>query len=371
MHTPAMRYFYLDENQCEVGPFTVDQLEQLFRRGLIQSGTELISEDGLTKLSFEEVSRQVFPPPSVPPRLEEARPGVPPRIPSGYPPSTSEHLRDLVPHLMVPLEEVRNFSWLENQKLLWVAAVGLFPLIIIALFTGYGEVKMAYWGMALYFSVLWAIFFYFVFPAPEIRVSTAALCFFGTGLISISILLIAYSLPPLSWMAPIIRSPFLISRAVGFIFGVGVPEELCKAFMIFFIARRTLPWRPQSMLFYGLMAGLGFGIYEGVAYQTGYNQVLSRGMSEYYLLNLIRLTTLPFLHAVWTGIAGYFIGFAYLYPARKAALVIVAIGLPAVLHGLYDTFGTTVVGIAFAFLSVLALNLYLAKSLDFEKVLRQ
>jgi len=28
------------------------------------------------------------------------------------------------------------------------------------------------------------------------------------------------------------------------------------------------PIPPQAMLFYGLMAGLGFGIYEGVSYQT-------------------------------------------------------------------------------------------------------
>jgi hypothetical protein len=33
-------------------------------------------------------------------------------------------------------------------------------------------------------------------------------------------------------------------------------------------------------------------------------------------LNLIRLTTLPFLHAIWTGITGYFIGFARLCPDR-------------------------------------------------------
>jgi RsiW-degrading membrane proteinase PrsW (M82 family) len=53
-------------------------------------------------------------------------------------------------------------------------------------------------------------------------------------------------------------------------------------------------------------------------------------------LNLIRLTTLSFLHAIWTGIAGYFIGFARLYPERRTGLLMVAIGAPTLLHGCYD-----------------------------------
>jgi RsiW-degrading membrane proteinase PrsW (M82 family) len=84
------------------------------------------------------------------------------------------------------------------------------------------------------------------------------------------------------------------------------------------------------MLFYGLMAGLGFGIYEGINYQTSYNfrfAIDAAGYrdratyaAEYYLLNLIRLTTLPFLHAIWTGMAGYFIGFAAQFPRRKRGM---------------------------------------------------
>src|SRR5262249_18930358 len=122
-----------------------------------------------------------------------------------------------------------------------------------------------------------------------------------------------------------------------FLFGVGLPEELCKMAALFFILRREGPLPPQVLLFYGLMAGLGFGIYEGVRYQMGRNFSESGGVASiYYLANLIRLTTLPFLHAIWTGIAGYFIAFAWQYPQRKVGLLIVAIGLPALLHAIYD-----------------------------------
>ena len=160
-------------------------------------------------------------------------------------------------------------------------------------------------------------------------------------------------------------------RHFGYIFGVGVPEEACKALILFYIARRGAAQAPQAMLFYGLMAGLGFGIYEGVDYQMERNLRFSHFASEYYLLNMLRLTTLPFLHAIWTGIAGYFIGFAHLYPQRKRGLLIVAIGLPALLHGFYDTFSTSVLGLFFALLSVFALYLYLAKTVELEKVLKE
>src|SRR5207244_1613397 len=93
--------------------------------------------------------------------------------------------------------------------------------------------------------------------------------------------------------------------------------------------------------------------------------------AEYYLLNLIRLTTLPFLHAIWTGTAGYFIGFAAAYPQRKRGLLLVAIGAPAFLHGSYNAFSTSALGLAIALVSVLALNLYLAKSVDFERLLKE
>ncbi len=102
-------------------------------------------------------------------------------------------------------------------------------------------------------------------------------------------------------------------------------------------------------------------------YQTRFNWFFSGfNAAEYYLLNLIRLTTLPFLHAFRSG---YFIGFARPYPERRTGLLMMAIGVPTLLHGCYDAFGNSRSGLGFALLSVLALVLYLAKSVDFEKAL--
>jgi RsiW-degrading membrane proteinase PrsW (M82 family) len=68
--------------------------------------------------------------------------------------------------------------------------------------------------------------------------------------------------------------------------------------------------------------------------------------------------------------AGYFIGFAAAYPRRRRGLIIVALGLPALLHGLYDTLSGNFLGLLVALISVVMLVLYLAKSQDFEQLLQ-
>jgi protease PrsW len=255
---------------------------------------------------------------------------------------------------------------LKNRKFIATAAVGLAPLFILALFR---NLETAFWAMAIYFSVLWGLFFYHVFPTPGVRLSTSLLCFFTTGILSVSVLLMAYAFQPLSWLLQDVGSRHPLVRLAAFTLAVGLPEELCKSMTLFALLKKTDPLSPQLMVFYGLMSGLGFGIYEGVDYQMGRNFRYASGGAEYYLLNLVRLTTLPFLHAMWTGMAGYFIGFGGLYPRRQGGLMLIGIAVPTLLHGLYNTFNQSMIGLGFALLTVLALNLCLARSAEFEEAL--
>jgi RsiW-degrading membrane proteinase PrsW (M82 family) len=357
-----MKYYYRDQNQHLAGPYSAAELRQLHLAGVVKPDMLAGREGSEINTKFVELWPAI--------RAEaEASADPPPPLAPSFTALAGEDLRALVPHLLVPLRELRDFNWLDNRKLLSIAGVGLLPLVIYAAFAEQGDIRNAYWAIAFYFSALWAMFFYYLFPAPQVRVSDCAVSFFGTGLISISILLLAYRVPPLTQLFGLTRSDALLARLPGYILGVGLPEEACKALVLYYFWRRMPVLPPQAMLFYGLMSGLGFGIYEGVDYQTGRNLRYAAGIGDYYLLNVLRLTTLPFLHAIWTGMAGYFIGFARQYPQRRRGLLIVAIGAPALLHGVYDTFGTNLLGLAVVLLSVMALILYLAKSVDFEKAL--
>jgi protease PrsW len=356
-----MIFHYRDSNGAKAGPYTADELRQLHLSGVVKPETEVFEGDAAGGVAFREVW----------PRISAgASSADPARTRSAFEDltqRTTEDIRALIPHLLVPLQDLRTLKWIGDKRLLAIALIGLLPLFLLVVFAGRGDVKAAYWGLALYVSVLWAVFFYYVFPAPRILLRQAALCFFVTGVISIAVLLMAYKVPPLNWMVRFTQSPSLLGQTFGYIFGVGIPEELCKALVLFFMVRRRVLLPPQALLFYGLMSGLGFGIYEGINYQMGRN--LAGSKASYYLNNILRLTSLPFLHAIWTGIAGYFIGFAYQYPRRKYGLLVIAIGLPSLLHGLYDVFSDNVIGLLLALLSVLALYLYLAKSVYFESVL--
>jgi RsiW-degrading membrane proteinase PrsW (M82 family) len=381
-----MRYFYQDSRFARIGPHSLEELRRLHLSGAIQPDTLVLADDGNeTAVPLGKLLEQFpvgTPPPLPGGPLPPPHSSHPPPSPDSFTSRAGDDLRTMLPHLTLPLEELRTFRWVENKKALAIAGVGLLPLIIYAGFGGRGSsIGNAFWAMALYFSVLWALFFYYVFPTPQARVGIASLCFFATGLVSVGVLLHLYRVWPLNaifdWTHP---SHDFLTQWMGFVFAVGIPEELCKAAILFVVIHRFGPLPPQAMLFYGLMAGLGFGIYEGLTYQTTQNfrvafdvGVANRSQAvfaaEYYLLNLIRLTTLPFLHAIWTGMAGYFIGFAGQFPERKRGLLLVAIGVPAFLHGSYNTFSSGAIALVIALISVLALNLYLAKSVDFEKLL--
>lgn len=267
--------------------------------------------------------------------------------------------------LLFPWQEIKSLQWFKDRKLLYLAGVGLSPMLALALAPGNWA---GYWLIALYFSGLWSLFFYYLFRTPQIENKHCFLCFFFTGFIAITGLLLVQTIPPWTILYKMAKSGNVLSRFAGMFLGVGINEELCKAAILFWLVKRPGKLMiPQSVVFYGMMSGLGFGIYEGVTYQQTVNR--AQGIDTAYFLNVIRLTSLPFLHAIWTGIAGYFIAFAALYPRRRYGLWVVAIGIPAFFHAVYNTCGWNLFGLTSAMFSVVILMTYLANCVRMQQSL--
>jgi RsiW-degrading membrane proteinase PrsW (M82 family) len=276
-----------------------------------------------------------------------------------------QDLRSFDLRLLFPWLAIRSLTWLKDRRLIYLASVGLAPAFLLTFAPG---VWAGYWVIALYFSALWALFFYYLFKTPQVEVRTCLLCFGFTALISISLLLLLHQLWPWTTLLALADSPSFLPRFFGMFFGVGVNEELCKAAIVFWLVKRPgVHFVPQTAVFYGMISGLGFGIYEGVHYQMHINR--DAGVDGAYLLNIARLTSLPFLHAVWTGIAAYFIGFAALHPRKRMGLWILAIGVPAVFHAVYNTFGWGLIGLGSSLLSVVLLTTYLANVQQMQRQL--
>ena len=279
--------------------------------------------------------------------------------------TTLQNLKSFDPRLFFPWRTIRSFSWLKDRRLIHLASVGLAPAIALTLAPG---IWAGYWAVALYFSALWALFFFYIFRTPQVEPRLCFLCFGFTAIVSISLLLMLHRLWPWSALMAMASSGGFLPRFFGMFFGVGISEELCKAAILFWLVKRPgVQFVPQTSVFYGMSSGLGFGIYEGVYYQMTINR--GEGLERAYLLNIARLTTLPFLHAVWTGIAGYFIGFAALYPRKRYGLWVVSIGVPAMFHAIYNTFGWGIIGLGSALLSVVLLSTYLANVQQMQRQL--
>jgi RsiW-degrading membrane proteinase PrsW (M82 family) len=128
---------------------------------------------------------------------------------------------------------------------------------------------------------------------------------------------------------------FLLSF-FGFTCGVGLCEELTKILPVVVLATsRHLDWRGACAL--GLASGVGFGVAEGVMYSADmYNGLMTGGI---YLTRFISCVA---LHAIWAASAAVIVaqkreqldtGEGYDWVSQ----VLLAIAIPAVLHGLYDT----------------------------------
>ncbi len=259
--------------------------------------------------------------------------------------------------LLFPWGEITSGDWLKDRRLINLAVAGMSPAVLL---TVAPSANAGYWLIALYFSVLWAFFFYYVFRTPQVRTGYALLAFGFTAFVSIAGLLQLQELEFWRYLYRFPQSKELSTRLLAYIGVVGIHEELCKAAILFWIVKRLGPLHPQTMVFYGMMAGLGFGIYEGVMYQRAVNSQMETTVA--YFMNIARLTSLPFFHSIWSGMAGYFIAFAALHPKNRFGLWVLAIGIPALAHGIYDTFTWGWIGLGTVFLSVLLLTIYLKNS---------
>jgi RsiW-degrading membrane proteinase PrsW (M82 family) len=133
------------------------------------------------------------------------------------------------------------------------------------------------------------------------------------------------------------NSNFFLSL-IGFTFGVGLCEEICKALPVIFINNRPNNQTWRGAYLWGLASGAGFGLAEAVLYSGSfYNGIDGAGI--YFVRNISCVA----LHALWTGSAAitihqrqrWFQEDKRWYDWIVRAIAVVAV--PMVLHGLYDT----------------------------------
>lgn len=335
-------------NQHEYGPYGVSDIARY-----VEEGRLLLNDRARDAESGDEGTVE---------ELLGAR-GIHPHVRSRG--SLMQQLRYIGHAFIFPKDDMERHHLMEDKRLLILAIVGLSLSIIMLLpIGGY----LVFYAVSLYFATIWGLFFSYFFRTRQISKGKAVSTFFLTQL---GVFIIFSGLNELNFFYNFTSAPFPLS-ILGYILGIGLTEEFAKMIPLLVLERRARePQLPQTMVFYGLMAGIAFGVFEGVQYQTSIN--IRADYTTAFVLNIARLTSLPFLHAVWAGICGYFVGMAGLYPQYRKSLYVLALFIPATLHGLYDLFagGFYLISLVIAFLSVFLLMAYLRRSNVLREKLRR
>jgi len=259
--------------------------------------------------------------------------------------------------------------WFKNNPLKeswarWFLFFTLFPL-----FMTYFAVSMDFdfedvsFLLGTYFAFFSGFFLYFIINPEKLERNLMVKIIFFT-LFSSSLFIFIFSRIPIYRGLITTSAGFnIITRLLAFIFGVGFVEETLKSLPIFFFFfYKKRPSTLSTITFLGCVSGFTFGISEAVGYSSLYVNALKSqqiNFSDYLLLQTARLITLPFLHAIWTGIVSYFIALGIEIKEYRKGLFLAGISISAVLHGVYNSFSDGYPGLGFAIFSVLLFITYL------------
>ena len=336
--------YQIERNGQQHGPYELDALKKYVEDGLILLQDKIHDPKG-APLSVRDVLKSN---------------GISVKVKNNG--NVLSQIKSFGTKLLIPKDSLSFKNLKSDKRLLVIALVGLAPAFLIS-FTGASVIT--FYAIALYFSMIWGLFYYSVFSTGQVSIKKAIGLFFLTQLV-IFILVDILRIPSINPLYALTgENNGFISRLIGFTFGVGVFEEFVKLFPVYLLLRKSKePLVPQTVVFYGLMSGIGFGVFEGVVYQLTVNNQLDYGTS--FFMNIARLTCLPFLHSIWAGISSYFLAFSFLYPKNRHSMWLLGILIPAILHGLYDTLGWSIPGLFVSYLGVTLLVIYLKNAKDFQ-----
>ncbi|HVT69341.1 MAG TPA: PrsW family glutamic-type intramembrane protease [Trebonia sp.] len=286
-----------------------------------------------------------FPPPAPPGMGPVPGPQVPPWAgwggqapPQQQPGGLSGDEMATALRILFPIQSwLHDSGWRQGLRLL-VIAYALLPLVFLALLSSSSDLSTPGWAYSLYIAPLWGAGFWMLIRPGRIGKREMQI---GAGIIVWT----------LAWMKLItvhINDALHLSGSIGFFpaIAVGFNEEITKALPVLLAGYLLLRYRSVKLdvrmsMFLGTVAGLTFGVAEQAFYTSndiiGINQAQSANAAVNAALAFAeRIFVDGFQHAVWAGIAGFFIGMAINYRRRRFGLTALGIAVPAILHALND-----------------------------------
>jgi RsiW-degrading membrane proteinase PrsW (M82 family) len=247
----------------------------------------------------------------------------------------------LLPALSIVLPFRTWFRGAQWRDLFHLAVVVYFllPSVFLVLYANATTFDTPGWAYALYLAPVWALVFWHLIEPG--RLHKREYLFAGAILLGT---LIGMNTLTQWWEGAFHLNPTQQYNPFAWIVGVGFAEEVTKALPILIVALLLLRFRRTKLsvkmwMFLGTISGLVFGVKESAMYNTAAISDIYQHRGDIILGFLMfgeRIVLDGAQHAVWAGIAAFFIGMGVNHARRRWQLIGFGVTLAAVLHGVND-----------------------------------
>lgn len=181
-------------------------------------------------------------------------------------------------------------------------------------------------------SIIWLLFFLEKDVHPEPKGMVLKIFFYG-----MIIALVAIFIELGFWKAILkLKFPPILISILSIFFGIALIEEVLK-YLVVKIKVLSNPEfdEPVDAMLYMIISALGFVALENVLIFLS-PEVFLLPLGETLVLASFRFISATFLHALCSGLVGYFLALSFFETKNRVKLVASGIGLATALHGIYN-----------------------------------
>jgi len=187
-------------------------------------------------------------------------------------------------------------------------------------------------------SLIWLLFFLRKDAHPESKWEIIKIFFYGM-LIALPAVLIEIGIfEELRWLASLfsLSSTFLIViSSLNIFLAAAFVEEILK----YLVVREKVLNNPEfdeptDAMLYMIIAALGFAAFENVLVLLPLGSAFM--IKGALTLSLLRFAGATFLHALCSGLVGYFLALSFFIAKRRSSLIFGGLGIAVLLHTLYN-----------------------------------
>jgi RsiW-degrading membrane proteinase PrsW (M82 family) len=180
-------------------------------------------------------------------------------------------------------------------------------------------------------SFIWLLFFLGKDHHPESKRMILKIFFYGM-LIAAPVALLELGFTD---NLKVLNLPPVLAKIIYVFVGIALIEELLKYFVVRW---RVFDHRefdePVDTMLYMIIAALGFAAMENILIFLPLN--LDFHLMDTFLMSVLRFLGATFLHALCSGLLGYYLALSFRYTKNRFKLAAKGMIIATFLHGLYD-----------------------------------